>query len=760
MKRLALLLLLASALLLPTSAKAQTRTQVSATITDPDGVPWSGATVSFGLAGTGGSTQPSLTPCTTAPPCYFQIPGSVVTNANGSFSTGLWANASILPASTQWQITVTEPGVPPPWGTGPQLIMQYTVTISGGTQSLTTALTALASALTYASVTSGAVDSVTGSGGITCSPTTGAVVCSLTSNSTTVNGQTCALGSSCTVTADLPATPTQCSGSQFAQGVAANGNANCATPSGSTVTLQTNGVANASQTLLDLINSTVNAEGLTFTLTNTGTGVVKGEIGGASYSGNSATATALAATPSQCSGSQFAQGVAANGNANCATPSGGLPAEPTTPNGVPQAVTSTPSGGVGQPYVTSLPGLVTRVYTGTTDTIVSTDCNPGRVAYRGSAAVATSVPTATTLAVPNCVFKVANNTTGSATAVTFTPATWTVNGAPTLVLAQGQYAVWYVDPGGSAWDADVYDGPITAGANITVTRSQYGLTVASSASGAVGYYCTMTTTTCTVTVASLTQPGCVATDQDTAGTVVAGNCSVTGTTATVKAASSNTDTWTVIPIADGAPAATSITVAQAVPATSGSCFSTSAATITCSFSPNVPIGDSILVYGQSSFGNQPTSATDSNSDAFTCPAPLKDNYSQACYFLNVSVAISSVSMTVPTGFDTQIAALDIHKSTGSLVYDTGVQGSSTGTVFSAGPITTSGAPELLFGLTDGAAGLLTPVATGYTTQVDVGCCSSNSNIAIQTDMVATTGAYTYAGTTTNNSISSIIGGFK
>lgn len=40
-------------------------------------------------------------------------------------------------------------------------------------------------------------------------------------------------------------------------------------------------------------------------------------------SGNASTATALAATPSQCTGSQFATGIAANGNANCATPSGG-----------------------------------------------------------------------------------------------------------------------------------------------------------------------------------------------------------------------------------------------------------------------------------------------------------------------------------------------------------------------------------------------------------------------------------------------------
>lgn len=38
---------------------------------------------------------------------------------------------------------------------------------------------------------------------------------------------------------------------------------------------------------------------------------------------NAGTATALAATPTQCTGSQFATGIAASGNANCATPAGG-----------------------------------------------------------------------------------------------------------------------------------------------------------------------------------------------------------------------------------------------------------------------------------------------------------------------------------------------------------------------------------------------------------------------------------------------------
>jgi hypothetical protein len=83
-------------------------------------------------------------------------------------------------------------------------------------------------------------------------------------------------GNSATATA-LVATPSQCSGSQFAQGIAASGNANCAS--------------------IPTLNQ--------------------------STTGNAATASALAATPAQCSGSQYATGITASGNANCSTPSGG-----------------------------------------------------------------------------------------------------------------------------------------------------------------------------------------------------------------------------------------------------------------------------------------------------------------------------------------------------------------------------------------------------------------------------------------------------
>jgi Pectate lyase superfamily protein len=150
-----------------------------------------------------------------------------------------------------------------------------------------------------------------------------------------------------------------------------------------------------------------------------------------------------------------------------------------TPGGV-ITIISCPGGG-------STPGVATRVVGGTTstDTILTADCTPapGRVAYQGSVAVAVTLPTATTLGCTNAVFRLTNNTTGSATAVTVTPTTWTVRGGSTIIIAQGRYATFYVDPAGTSWDVDDSDQPMTAGTGITITRGQYGPTINSAAGG-------------------------------------------------------------------------------------------------------------------------------------------------------------------------------------------------------------------------------------------------------------------------------------
>lgn len=164
---------------------------------------------------------------------------------------------------------------------------------------------------------------------------------------------------------------------------------------------------------------------------------------------------------------------------------GTLPSGPTSPNSVPQFLTSTPSGGVAGSPVYALSGVTPRHVSGTTstDTIASTD-NDNSIVYDGSVAVAVTLPTPTTLAVPQFVGHLVNNTSGSATAVTVTATTNTfaTTGTSTLTIPQGQTCTITVQSS-SVWDDECHDLPLQAGTNITITRGQFGPT-ASAAGGA------------------------------------------------------------------------------------------------------------------------------------------------------------------------------------------------------------------------------------------------------------------------------------
>lgn len=103
-----------------------------------------------------------------------------------------------------------------------------------------------------------------------------------------------------------------------------------------------------------------------------------------------------------------------------------------------------------------VPGIAGRSVTITTDTILAADCNPPeRIDYTGSASVAVTLPTATTLGTPACVFKLANDTTGTSSNITVTPTTWTVNGASSVTISQGSQLWFYVDPASATnWKTD------------------------------------------------------------------------------------------------------------------------------------------------------------------------------------------------------------------------------------------------------------------------------------------------------------------
>ena len=136
------LLALAVLCLVPPSLFAQTQTAVSATITDPSGIPYANGTYSIQLIPSG--TNPSVGGAA------IQGAFNGALNANGSFSASLWPNGSITPASTQWQFTIcSNPGgIAPPMGTGTQCTPPTPITISGTAQVLSTTLSNVAPKLT------------------------------------------------------------------------------------------------------------------------------------------------------------------------------------------------------------------------------------------------------------------------------------------------------------------------------------------------------------------------------------------------------------------------------------------------------------------------------------------------------------------------------------------------------------------------------------------------------------------------------------
>lgn len=152
MRKIFFILAVLASCFLPLSARAQTQTNVTATIVDPLGIPYAYGTYSIQLIPTG--TNPTVN--------GNSIGGAFngSTDANGSFNVSLWANANIVPASSQWQFTVcVSPGVQPPLGTGGQCTPPTAVTISGASQSLSATLNAVAPKLTTITLGSGSVTS-------------------------------------------------------------------------------------------------------------------------------------------------------------------------------------------------------------------------------------------------------------------------------------------------------------------------------------------------------------------------------------------------------------------------------------------------------------------------------------------------------------------------------------------------------------------------------------------------------------------------
>lgn len=131
--------LFAALLLAALPLLAQTITNVTGTVQDPNGIPFAFAPVTVTLNGVSGGVSPIVT-ATNAP---VIMPVGLTTNASGTFSTQLVANASITPSGTTYNIRVCTAPVAPPLGNGGATCVTISgITISGATQDTSTTFTA------------------------------------------------------------------------------------------------------------------------------------------------------------------------------------------------------------------------------------------------------------------------------------------------------------------------------------------------------------------------------------------------------------------------------------------------------------------------------------------------------------------------------------------------------------------------------------------------------------------------------------------
>lgn len=323
----------------------------------------------------------------------------------------------------------------------------------------------------------------------------------LANTSTTVNTQSCTLGSACTIP------------------------------------FQTKTTNNTSQAGLNLITSTANAVGLTVTPNNSATDQVKFEITGGAYTGTASNLSGTPALPNGTTATTQSVGdgttklatdafVLANGGANSGTQysfaeyatAGSIvssgPASPAVQGQYSCGYFPTTASAVAPtcPQV----GIASRGVGGatTTDTVLYSD-NDLPVIYGGSAAVAISLPTPTSLNNAAFFTQVLNATSGMATALTITPAGgWTISGGSTLVIPQQRQCNIFVDPiNATNWASACFDAggwengtAIPASAPLLKTNSSGQIVSAttltpSAASGAV-------TTPIEVGFVSCTQANC------------------------------------------------------------------------------------------------------------------------------------------------------------------------------------------------------------------------------------------------------------
>lgn len=175
-------LFLALGIFFACAASAAAQTTVTGCITDPNGIKYSGGASQILLVGTGGQ-QPSVN----GVPISGSM-GPTSLDSNGCLQpAALYPNASITPAGTKWQFTISNPGAQPPVGFGSVIFTAPPITIAGVTQNVTAQLTAAALVLLQVGSASGSVLSINAETGAVMIESLAATIAVTTPTAHTIN---------------------------------------------------------------------------------------------------------------------------------------------------------------------------------------------------------------------------------------------------------------------------------------------------------------------------------------------------------------------------------------------------------------------------------------------------------------------------------------------------------------------------------------------------------------------------------------------
>jgi len=472
-------------------AAAQNFTNVTATVHDSSGLPYANAQVDALCVG-----------CNASPIAgqAVQIALTSPMDATGTFSMTVARNAVV---GGQWQFTIRSAGLPIPIGFGP-VTFSVTLTINGASQDISANLNGVAPALSrissgnafsnglgsgyqdvteistpanpaagndrlYLSTATHQLACLTSSGG-NCNPTGGGGSGTVTSVALTVPAWLTVGGSPVTTSGTLAVTAATGQTSHQVIGTcgAATSFGPCALVAGDLPSTVVMSITNDTN-----VTGSIAAQNLTLGWTGQlsigrgGTGAATQQAalnalmpGSATagsfayyngtnwvlFAGNTSGTTCLQETPSGVP--SWASGTCPNPMNTLgdmiyenSTPSAARLPGPTAQN-IPYILTSTPSAGVAQAPVWSLPGVPINAQIVTSYTIGNSDRETTITTSNGSP-IAITVPQAGTGSFTNnFTFALANINTGL---VTMTPTISTVNGVASIIVPNHWYTYWYSD---------------------------------------------------------------------------------------------------------------------------------------------------------------------------------------------------------------------------------------------------------------------------------------------------------------------------